>query len=130
MFMRLVEDSFNQSSTPCNCNIYYELDWLIDKSTVVCHDVRIVDGKFKEDFLRFPPTLILEIAYENTRLKDSNIKFKLYKAQGVKYYIMADLEKNTIEFFHLKDNRYVETASTLLQLTTTCKIEMDLLKIS
>jgi Uma2 family endonuclease len=128
-FMRLVEDSFLQSSESCNCNIYYELDWIIDETTVVCPDVIIVCGKFEEDFLRFPPTLVLEITSENTRLKDRNVKFKLYEAQGVKYYIMADPEKNTIEVFQLKNNRYIEIASTHFQLTTTCIIELELQKL-
>ena len=128
-FMRLVEDAFISKSNLCNCNVYHELDWIIDENTVVRPDVMIVCGKFEEDFLRFPPALILEIASESTRLKDRNIKFKLYESNGVKYYLMADPDRNTIETFILRNNRYEETTISVFELSSTCTIELDLNKL-
>ncbi len=65
--------------------VYHELDWIIDDQTVVCPDVIIICGEFEDDFLRFPLTLVSEIASSKTRLKDRNVKFKLYEAKGVKF---------------------------------------------
>jgi len=125
-FMRLFEDALVGKRSNCDCNIYYELDWIIDDNTVVCPDVMIVCGKFEEDFLGFPPTLIVEIASAKTRLKDRNIKFKLYESNGVKFYFIADPDKKNVELFMLKDNRYQEITTTSFQLTPTCNIELDL----
>jgi hypothetical protein len=62
----------------------------------------IVCGKFEEDFLGFPPTLtIIEIASSKTRLKDRNVKFKLYESNGVKFYLIADPDKKTVEKFSM-----------------------------
>ena len=46
----------------CNCEILYELDWLINDETIVRPDCMIVCGKIHGDYLTFPPTLILEIS--------------------------------------------------------------------
>ncbi len=124
-FMRLSEDAFLKNNNGCDCAIYYELDWIIDDNTVVCPDVMIVCGKFEDDFLRFPPTLVLEIASYKTRLKDRNVKFKLYESNGVKYYLIADPDKQTVDAFVLKDNFYQQTPVTAFELTTSCKIELD-----
>ena len=53
----------------------------------------IVCGKIKNDYLTFPPNLILEISSPSTRMKDRNTKYNLYEMCGVKYYIIADPEK-------------------------------------
>ncbi len=125
-FMRLFEDALIEKRSNCDCNIYYELDWIIDDNTVVCPDVMIVCGKFEEDFLGFPPTLIVEIASAKTRLIDRNVKFKLYETNGVKFYLIADPDKKTVEWFMLKDNRYQEIITTSFQLTPTCSIKLIL----
>jgi len=125
-FMRLMEDALLSKGSSCTCEVYYELDWIVDENTIVRPDIMIVCGEFEEDFLRFPPTLILEIGSDRTRLKDRNIKFTLYQSNGVKYYVMADIEKNNIEIFMLKDNYYQEVNTTSFQLTASCTIELNL----
>ena len=77
----------------CSCETYYELDWIVNDNTVVRPDCMVVCGDFKEDFLTFPPQLILEISSPNTRLRDRNTKFSLYEMYGVKYYLIADCDK-------------------------------------
>jgi Uma2 family endonuclease len=89
----------------------------------------IVCGKFENDFLRFPPVLIMEIASDKTRLKDRNVKFKLYEANGVRFYLMADIERKSIEVFALINNSYTEVTSSSFQLNSTCAIDLDLEKI-
>lgn len=128
-FMRLVEDALTIKNNLCDCTVYHELDWIIDENTVVCPDVMIVCGKFENDFLRFPPVLIMEIASDKTRLKDRNVKFKLYEANGVRFYLMADIERKSIEVFALINNSYTEVNSSSFQLNSTYAIDLDLEKI-
>jgi Uma2 family endonuclease len=101
----------------------------LHENTVVCPDVMIVCGKFEEDFLHFPPVLILEIASDKTRLKDHNVKFKLYEDNGMRFYLMADIERKSIEVFKLTDNRYKEINSFSFQLSSSCTIELDVERI-
>lgn len=63
-FMRMVEDELKSLNAACDCDVFYELDWIIDENTIVRLDVMIVCGKFEEDFLHFTPMLVLEIALE------------------------------------------------------------------
>lgn len=125
-FMRLAEDSLTATRGKCDCQIYYELDWIVDENTVIRPDVMIVCGTFDEDFLRFPPTLAVEIASDGTRLKDRNVKYKLYESNGVKYYIIADIERKKVEVFQLSDGHYQEFIGTNFQLTPSCSIDLDL----
>ncbi len=124
-FLRLVEDALSEKRD-CDCMVYHELDWIIDDNTVVCPDIMIVCGKFEDDFLRFPPTLIVEIASSKTRLKDRNVKFKLYEANGVKFYLIADPDKQSTDVFILKDNYYQQTNTSSFQITNSCTIELAL----
>ena len=127
--MRLAEDALQAGQQNCDCEIYYELDWIINEHTIVRPDVMIVCGRFEEDFLKHPPVLVLEIFSAATRLKDRNVKFKIYEQSGVKFYLMADPERNSLEIFKLKNNRFEETRETTFQLTDACVIELDQQKI-
>ena len=86
----------------------------------------IVCGEFKDDFLTFPPQLILEVSSHSTRLRDRNTKFTLYEMYGVKYYLMADGDTQKIEVFELIDNKYKQTDSNQFSLTSSCSFTLDL----
>ena len=124
--IQLIEKGLANNKSNCDCETYYELDWIVNENTVIRPDIMVVCGKFEEDFLGFPPTLIVEIASAKTRLKDRNVKFKLYESNGVKFYLIADPEKKIVEVFMLKDNQYRETTTNSFQLTPTCNIELNL----
>ena len=89
----------------------------------------IVCGNFTEDFLTFPPTGIVEISSRKTKLRDRNTKYNLYELQGVKYYLIADTEKKSIEAFEILDEKYVPKNDTKFQLTTECEIDFDVFSL-
>ena len=109
----------------CDCEVYMELDWIVNDNTVVRPDCMVVCGEFKEDFLTFPPQLILEVSSHSTRLRDRNTKFNLYEMYGVKYFIIADCDKKTTEIFELIDNKYKQTGTKIFNLTENCSINFD-----
>jgi Uma2 family endonuclease len=125
-FVVMVENALNNLSSSCQCEIQFELDWIINEETVVRPDSMIVCGDFNSDFLTFPPTLILEVASQSTFLKDRNIKLKLYEANNVKYYLIANPDKKSLECFELKEGVYhLKDDSNNYQLTADCNIEID-----
>jgi Uma2 family endonuclease len=74
-----------------------------------------------------PPALILEILSLQTLLKDRNTKFNLYQAYGVKYYLIANIDKKEIESYELKDNRYKQIKTLKqFQLSAYCSVELNL----
>ncbi|MEK6781615.1 MAG: Uma2 family endonuclease [Bacteroidota bacterium] len=124
--VRNIDDSFLRNKT-CGCQAVYELDWIIDDSTVVRPDIMVICGPLDGDFLRYPPTLIVEILSETTRFKDRHTKFDLYQQQGVKYYLLADTTKETLEIFELKDNQYRSNDSLkIFDFHGKCQVEIGL----
>ncbi len=89
----------------------------------------IVCGHFTEDFLTFPPTLVVEISSGKTKLRDRNTKYNLYELQGVKYYVIADTEKKSVEVFELVKEKYAQKNDTHFQLTTQCDIDFDVFSL-
>jgi len=66
-------------------------------------DILIVCGEIRKKYLDFPPILVVEILSPATALKDRHTKYELYQQQGVKYYLIADTDKKTIEIYELKE---------------------------
>ena len=113
-----------------SCEVLMELDWIIDEHTVVRPDVMVICGKKPEKFLEYPPTIIVEVLSKSTLKKDRGIKFSLYESLGVRYYIMADPDKKTVEAFVLKNNRYQEmplknTLHLQVNESKPCNIGLD-----
>lgn len=78
-----------------NCEVFYELDWIINDNTVVRPDLAIVCNQ-TDKFITHSPKLIVELLSPATALKDRHIKFDIYEEQGVPYYIIIDPE--TLQF--------------------------------
>ncbi len=123
-FIQLANNEIEKTSFNCNCYTYSELDWIIDEDSVVRPDCMVVCGNFTEDFLTFPPTLIVEISSKKTKLRDRNTKYNLYELQGVRYYILSDTEKKLVEVFELKDGKYVSKNDNNFRLTDECTIDL------
>ena len=114
----------------CNCKVFFEMDWIISDDTVVRPDGMLVCGEMeKKGHVTIPPILILEVASNSTRLRDRNTKFKLYEMCGVKYYIVADPQKKSVEVFELTDNKYKQTDTTTFILTRDCSIILDVFNL-
>lgn len=123
LFIQKLKNSLD-SEAVCNCKVLYESDWIVSEDTVVRPDVMVVCEEIKGNFVVNPPSLILEILSPSTILKDRNIKFNLYKAYGVRYYLIADTGKKQVEIFQLKDNSYQEANNlSVYQLTKDCTVE-------
>jgi Uma2 family endonuclease len=128
-FIRLAEDALMKMVESCDCEVFYKLDWIIDDTTVVRPDVIIVCGKFNDDFLLFPPSLILEITSKSTQMADRNIKRKLYESQKVPYYLIADPEKQTVDIYELKEDGYYSIEQTVFKLGQNCHLQIDVLNL-
>lgn len=125
-FISAVNNILEKQKHKCPCDVFYELDWIVNDNTVVRPDCMVVCGDFKDDFLTFPPQLILEVSSHSTRLRDRNTKFTLYEMYGVKYYLMADCETKKIEIFELIDNKYKQINSSQFAVTASCSFTLDL----
>jgi Uma2 family endonuclease len=121
--------SLQKNKDGCNCEVFAELDWKISEDTVVRPDLMIICGETTDNYLEFPPVLIIEIISPSSVKKDRVIKFDLYREQGVKYYLMADYTKKTIEAFELIDNYYKQVDKNIFTVDKNCEILFEFDKI-
>ncbi len=87
--------------------ILQEVDWIVEEDTVVRPDHAIVPGGPPARHITTSPILITEILSASTREKDETAKLELYKEQGVKYYLLADPDKNRIDVYRWDNGEYV-----------------------
>lgn len=109
----------------CNCEPISDIDWIVNNETVVRPDTMVVCEAITADYITFTPSMILEIGSASTYLKDKNIKFKLYETNGVKYYLLADTEKERVEVYELIEGVYKSKKNNLFQFDNGCEVELS-----
>jgi len=98
----------NTLSDTCNCcELLYELDWHVNDDTVVKPDFSLVCDDDDGTFIHTAPKLIIEILSPSTHLKDRGLKLELYQEEGVKYYLIADPDKEILQIYELIEGAYV-----------------------
>jgi Uma2 family endonuclease len=90
----------------CSCKTYMPVDYKLSDDTVFQPDLLVVCQPISKKYLDFPPAIVVEILSEATRMKDRNIKYPKYEAEGIPYYLMIDSDTNTVEIYQLIDGRY------------------------
>ncbi len=128
LILKLMGVLDNKVENACkHCKVYFDLDWVISNDTIVRPDIMIVCGEFRENFLRFPPTLIVEVISPATIMKDRNIKFRLYESQKVKYYIIIDPDKKSCDLYELQKENYTQNNNLKeFSLQSDCSISFDI----
>lgn len=111
---------------PCSkeCFLFYELDWIVDEETVLRPDVSVVCGAKVSGFIRKAPVLIVEILSESTAYNDRIVKKDIYEAQGVKYYLIADPDKKTMNVFELAGGKYQQVERATFKLVENCELTL------
>jgi len=91
------------------CRSLLPVDWKIAEDTVVQPDNLLICHKpTNKAYLTKAPTIIFEVLSPSTASKDKNLKFKLYEAEGVKYYIIVNPDDKVAKVYELKDGRYIK----------------------
>lgn len=112
-----------------HCRVYDFIDLKIQEDTILQPDSSIVCHPTKRNFLDFPPTLVVEILSHSTAVKDRITKFSIYEKFGIKYYLIADPGKESVEIYFLENSKYhlqefsPETPFTFA-LSDDCKIDV------
>jgi len=111
--------------------VYEFIDVKFSDDTILQPDVLIVCKPILKNFLDFPAALVIEILSPATALKDRNSKFFLYEKMGIKYFLIIDIDKQSIEIYTLKNRKYQLTtynigALQFFLLNNSCKINVEL----
>ncbi len=114
-----------------SCIVYDFIDVKIAEDIILQPDVLIVCKPITKNFLDFPAALVVEILSPATAFKDRHVKLSLYEEMGIKYFLIIDIERKTIEINTLTDNKYnpatyTGTKAFKFILEDDCKIEVEL----
>lgn len=90
----------------CSCTVYQPIDYRLSDDTVFNPDLLIVCKPLAKKFLDFAPEIVVEILSESTGMKDRNVKFPKYEAEGIPYYIMVDADNNSVEVYRFINKQY------------------------
>lgn len=112
-----------------NCEVFYELDWIINDNTVVRPDLAIVCNQ-TDKFITSPPKLVVEILSPSTALKDRHVKHDIYQEQGVPYYIIIDPDTLKYNIYVLVNGIYSEqNKNKTFTIGSECTIELSLANV-
>ncbi|HEY9340692.1 MAG TPA: Uma2 family endonuclease [Hanamia sp.] len=90
-----------------HCKVYNFIDVKIEEDTILQPDCSIVCKPITKKFLDFPAALVVEILSDATELKDRISKFSIYENFGIKYYLIVDPEKESVEIYFLQNSKYL-----------------------
>jgi len=89
-----------------HCTAYPPIDWKVKDDMVLQPDFLVVCGEVKKPYIDFPPVMVAEILSPSTALKDRNTKFDIYESEGVKYYLILDVQLKEMQVYELTDGKY------------------------
>ena len=117
-----------------NCRVYDPIDYLINDDTILQPDIMVLCKKPTKKFIDFTPSLVAEILSPSTALRDRNTKYELYQNEGVKYYLIVDIDLKKIEIYQLVNGIYKlmnENAITDFEFNfeDDCKVNVNLADI-
>lgn len=113
------------------CKVCEPVDYKVAEDTILQPDVLILCGKMTKSFLDFPPAFVAEILSRSTALRDLNTKYEIYQKMKVKYYMIVDTDKETLDLYELKNKKYELVQHDYKQpflfiFNDDCKIEVVL----
>ncbi|MBS1668857.1 MAG: Uma2 family endonuclease [Bacteroidetes bacterium] len=114
----------------CNqCKIYDPIDYKIKDDTIVAPDILIVCKAITKKFLDFSPALVIEVLSPSTAVRDRHTKYEIYQEQGIKYYLIVDIDKRSIEIYELSNSAYTLKTNNVLDfnflLDDGCSVKVD-----
>ena len=109
-----------------DCEVYFELDWIVNSDTVFRPDLLVVCQDTPSDFVEKTPVLVVEILPDSTRQRDLLYKRESYQQLGVKYYLIIDPGNGSHHLLVLGQTGYQAAVEAQLHLHEGCTIELKL----
>ncbi len=91
------------------CKALLPVDWKISEDTTVQPDNLVIcKEEANKAYITKAPKIIFEVLSKSTAKKDEGVKFRLYEAEGVRYYIIVNTDDNVAKVYELKEGRYIK----------------------
>ena len=126
---RWVSDALAKSDYR-HCQVYYELDCIIDANTVLRPDLVVVCGAQPVKFVDRAPRLVVEVLSDSTRDRDLVHKRAIYERSEVSYYLTVDPHSKWRQLLRLEDDgSYRPATGSRIQLSMKCTLNLEDLEI-
>ena len=113
----------------CGATVLQELDWVIDRHTVVRPDVILLCGPTPPRHMKSTPALIAEILSPSTAEHDRRFKRDIYEEQGVEHYLLLDPQAKQIQWLQRsQEGSYVERGperEMQFSICDSCTVTID-----
>jgi Uma2 family endonuclease len=127
----LLNNTINQECS--ECEILYEVDWKVNEETVLRPDIVLACDDEHEAYLTKAPKIIVEILSPNTAKKDETVKFDIYEAEGVQYYILVYPNDLKAKVYSLKEGKYIKVGDYTHEVLEfddiKCSMSLDFAKV-
>jgi Uma2 family endonuclease len=92
----------------CECEVLYEIDWKLANDTVLRPDIVLICDDEHERYLTKAPKVIIEILSPSTAQKDERVKFNIYEAEKVEYYILVYPDDLKAKVYKINNHKYTK----------------------
>lgn len=114
---RLIENN-------CQCEIYTNLDWIVNDSTVIRPDLMVVCGIQPEKHLGSPPDLMVEVLSPSTRDNELIAKLQIALSNNVTNYLVIDPEERVLHRIADGDLKAIHSSEFSIELNEGCTISI------
>ncbi len=131
----LLVTEFSVALKKCkNCKAYLPVDYKVQEDTILQPDMLVLCKSPGPKFLDFAPLLVAEILSPTTALKDRNTKYEIYQQQKIRYYLIIDINTNSIEIYELSNEHYQLVAANNdgsfdFEIEDDCRVNVPLSEI-
>ncbi len=127
-----LKSSMDEESCP-ECILSYENDWKVTEETVLRPDIVLACDDEHEAYLTKAPKIVVEILSPSTAKKDETVKFDIYEAEGVQYYILVYPDDLKAKVYSLKEGRFIKVNDFTHEVLTfddiMCNMTLDFEKV-
>ena len=120
---------FDEGEGCTDCAVVYEVDWHVNRHTVVRPDLSVLCGEKPIDWIKEAPVMVVEFLSPSTREKDLTVKRELYAKEGVRFYVIGDPESKELTILELRAGEYEELDGCAAALHEDCVVSIDREKI-
>ena len=115
------------------CELLYEVDWKVTEETVIRPDIVLVCDDEHEAYLTKAPKIVVEILSPSTAKKDETVKFDIYEAEGVQYYILVYPDDLKAKVYSLKEGKYIKVGDFTHEILDfddlECELSLDFARV-
>lgn len=124
--LHLLLSGLLESQGCSDCEVLFELDWVVSRDTVFRPDLVIVCDDTPSDFLEKTPVFIAEILSDSTRQRDLLYKRDSYAQLGVKYYLTIDPEDGAYTLLLNSEKGFQPADDMQIALHDECQFQLVL----